>query len=150
MLSVRNTRFSDVCSTTDIVLPIITRQAFLRWPLPRQSLRYYVSSVAHICILSFPLQDAFRLHSEVAWVSFGRPLGFLGASRDAPGSAEKRLRSALLCAGGRRSPARQPPNQSTGRHPANLTSIVTGTSAVIQSTFIMCFCQLFFDSLWIC
>ena len=41
--------------------------------------------VATIEILPFPLQDAFRLHSELSWPSFGRPLSFLEGFHDAPG-----------------------------------------------------------------
>ena len=78
-----------ICNTSCMIWAILTCQALLRGPFPRQKGRYYFRRVANNEILQLPLPDAFRHQSEVSGASLENIFEYLDSFSDAPKRAPR-------------------------------------------------------------
>ena len=78
-----------ICNTSHTFWAILTCQALLRGPFPRQKWRYCLRGVAKIEILQLPLPDAFRHQSEVSGASLEKHVKHLDSFSDAPKRAPR-------------------------------------------------------------
>ena len=86
--------FLWICNTSHVIWSILTCQALVRKPFPRQKGRYYFGGDAQIENLPFPLPDAFRHQSEVSGASLEKTVECLDSFSGAPqASAESRFGS---------------------------------------------------------
>ena len=76
-------------NTSRMIWAILTCQALLRGPFPRNKWRYYFRGFANIENLPFPFPDAFRHQSEVSWASSKNTFEHLDSFSDAPKRAPR-------------------------------------------------------------